>query len=306
MDSVVICCQYDTDARNWLAERHVVEISTTQDFDLAATVRSHGWVKLAPYSWSGEGRTLTWSVQLENTIVPIEVRQITPRQLRVEIPKDVALQMSTMIEAIVRRVLMLDWDPSDAIIVARALDSDVANLLAKGAGRLLRGMTAFEDVVKTVCTINTSWSNTVNIVQRIVSEYGDGAFPTPEKLAAVPPEKLRTTTRAGYRSEIISQLARLEASGHDLAHFTWEQLLSIKGLGPYSVDHIMVLRGDYSRIPVDSEVTKYCVNMLGLELNRGPNAIQQYFSEWGQYRFLGYKLGRMARNRNWIGESLQT
>ena len=279
-----------------------MEISTFQDFDLAATVRSHGWMNLAPFSWSEQSGTLNWSIQFDGTVVPVEVTQNAPRKIDARISMVTASRIRAEVCSTVRRVLMLDWDPTEAITIARSLDINVASLFAKGAGRFLRGTTAFEDAVKTVCTINTSWSNSVNMVRHLVFEYGNGAFPTPEHLARISAERLRAKARVGYRADIILHLARLEVSGRRLDQFSREQLLSIKGLGPYSVDHMMMLRGDYSRIPVDSEVTKYCVEVLGLNVDDDAEAIQRHFSEWGSYRFLGYKFGRIARSNNWIGD----
>ena len=60
-------------------------------------------------------------------------------------------------------------------------------------GALLRCATVFEDVVKTICTVNCSWSNTKLMVSNLCRMFGepcvgDGeafTFPTPEQLAAV-------------------------------------------------------------------------------------------------------------------------
>ena len=58
-----------------------------------------------------------------------------------------------------------------------------------GAGRMLRSPTVFEDLVKTICTTNCTWSATVRMVTALVDELGVAAFggrtfPTPAAMAA--------------------------------------------------------------------------------------------------------------------------
>ena len=49
-----------------------------------------------------------------------------------------------------------------------------------------------------------------------------------------------------------------------------------------------MLLHDFSRIPVDSAVSRYCKERFGIE----PPEVEGYFDSWGEYRFLGYSLGR--------------
>ena len=73
---------------------------------------------------------------------------------------------------------------------APAEDPDLA-WAAQGAGRLLRSPTVFEDVVKTICTTNCTWSATVRMVSALVGTLGRPAvgapgrraFPTPAAMA---------------------------------------------------------------------------------------------------------------------------
>ena len=62
-------------------------------------------------------------------------------------------------------------------------------------GRLLRSGTLFEDVVKVICTCNTSWAQTVTMVRNITEIWGVPTgcgdmkgFPTAERLASHQPD----------------------------------------------------------------------------------------------------------------------
>ena len=75
----------------------------------------------------------------------------------------------------------------------KRLSRDVAT---SGRGALLRSPTLWEDVVKTICTTNVSWGNTVSMVRRLVEQLGAPytqrhaaslLFPTPQQVADAHP-----------------------------------------------------------------------------------------------------------------------
>jgi N-glycosylase/DNA lyase len=194
---------------------------------------------------------------------------------------------------------MLEWNAAEAALVAKQCDSRVASIVEAGGGRMLRGSTAFEDIVKTICTINTSWQNTQRMVRRLVGLSEVGAFPLPSEIMRLGEDRLRREASVGYRASTIIAVARI-ALECDLEAIELQRLREVRGLGPYAVDHIAVLRGDYSRIPIDSKVRTYCAKHLGIA-DPDVHSVNEYFSDWGKYRFLGYKFGRIARRLNWIG-----
>src|SRR5213075_497888 len=73
----------------------------------------------------------------------------------------------------VRGVLRLDQDLSG--FYARAAADPALEWAIAGAGRMLRSPTVFEDVVKTICTTNCSWSLTTKMVNALVTELGEPA-----------------------------------------------------------------------------------------------------------------------------------
>ena len=80
-----------------------------------------------------------------------------------------------------------------------------------------------------------------------------------------------------------------------------EALAAIKGLGPYCVNHMLVLLGDYSDIPVDSEVLKYLRRTHFGGKAVGPAEAVRPYDRYGSFRFLAFKFARMRRRLNYIG-----
>ena len=96
---------------------------------------------------------------------------------------------------------------------------DLRWVLARGAGRLLRSPTVFEDAVKTLCTTNCTWAVTRGLVSRLCERLGEPApldsvtFPTAAAMAARDERFYREEIRAGYRAPFLLALARAAASG---------------------------------------------------------------------------------------------
>ena len=79
-------------------------------------------------------------------------------------------------------------------------------------------------------------------------------------------------------------------------------MASVWGLGPYSVAHMLVLLGDYSEIPVDSEVLSYLRDThFGGKAVSTKKAVKPY-ETYGKFRFLAFKFGCMARRLNYINK----
>jgi N-glycosylase/DNA lyase len=191
------------------------------------------------------------------------------------------------------RWLSADWEPAGAMA---ALREDAA-LIARGGGRMLRCSTFYEDFVKTVLTINTSWSTTCRMAAALVAEPGEGAFPGPEAVLDYGEERLRQRGKLGFRAATIVSATRrmiddgaIDAAGNGrLERLGHDYLLSLKGVGPYAAAHCRLLLHDFARIPVDSGVVAY------LQERHGCGAVEFAAgrSSWGPYLALGYKLIRL-------------
>ena len=261
------------------------------------TVRSHGWVGLRPWVWDSDAQRLSRIELLESgQTVRVEVAQESPPAISMSDGGDgTGTGELARVEPLVRRWLSLDWDPRPALDVASELDAGVATMLRNGGGRLLRGSTFYEDFVKTVCTIQINWAGTKRMVGALIDEIGGGFVPSPRKVIDAGEDVLREKARLGFRAKGLvesteSLIGRglIDESGNGDGHrLTYEELIGLRGIGPYAASHLRMLLHDFSRIPIDSEVTRYCRDKLGL----APDEIEPFFDRWGEYRFLGFRFG---------------
>lgn len=275
----------------------VLAIASAHRLSLRAAVESHGWVRLAPWHWDGCFERLSRPDRLSSgVVVTIAVRQSGPSEVRVEVDGVLGKQGEEEVRGMVERWLSIRWDPSDAVDTARRIDPAIAGRIEAGYGRLLRCSTFYEDFCKTVCTINTSWAGTLRMCSGLVREIGGGVFPTPRQVLDAGLDALSGGVRMGFRSRVLYEATGtlLERGLMDEAGrgredaITYDDLLSIRGIGPYAASHTAALLHDFSRVPVDSEVRRFCSERYGL----AEDEIEAHFEAWGEYRFLGYKLAR--------------
>jgi 3-methyladenine DNA glycosylase/8-oxoguanine DNA glycosylase len=174
---------------------------------------------------------------------------------------------------------------------------EAAALIQQGGGRILRCSTFYEDFIKTVLTINTSWSATCRMVAALVSEPGGGAFPGPAALLDYGEQYLRERAKLGFRAlTVVTTTQRMledgvitpsgEGSPERLQH---DYLITLKGIGPYAAAHCRMLLHDFSRMPVDSGVIAYLRERHGLD----PAGFAANQASWGAYLALGYRLNRL-------------
>jgi len=260
--------------------------------ELGLTVISHGWVHLAPWKWDPQEGRLARTEVIGDRLGTIEVAQHRADAVTVGWEGFGASEEAQILWR-VRRWLSADWEPAPAI----AALPDVAGLIERGGGRMLRGSSFYEDFVKTVLTINTSWSATCRMVAALVAEPGGGSFPGPAALLDYGEERLRVQGKLGFRARTLTAATRQmlddgaitpsgEGSPERLNH---DYLLSLYGIGPYAAAHCRVLLHDFSRIPVDSSVTAYLRERYGCH----PAAFAAERSSWGAYLALGYRLTRL-------------
>jgi N-glycosylase/DNA lyase len=220
-------------------------------------------------------------------------------------------------EAIIRalrHMFRLDEDLS-AFYAAAADDPELA-WVTTGAGRMLRGPTVFEDVVKTICTTNLAWSGTVRIVTAIVDTLGAEApggahaFPAPAAMAAAGDDFYREVARAGYRGAYLRKLADDVASevldleelnDPELPDAEVEQrLLALPGVGPYAAAHVMLTSlGRYSRLVLDSWTRPTYATLRGRKTS--DKTIARQFRRYGEFAGLAFWL---TLTRSWVEESI--
>jgi 3-methyladenine DNA glycosylase/8-oxoguanine DNA glycosylase len=287
--------------------------------DLWRTIVSHGVASLPPADLDEEAEVMT---------VTLPVAAAKPRTVRIRQGRQGKAKVDVLgpplgdrtrsgLRRSVRRVLNLDEDLSPLYEVAKT-DVDLA-WIAVGAGRMARGATVFEDVVKTICTTNCTWSSTVRMVGALVGSLGEPsagghgrAFPTPQAMAAAPEAFYRDVARAGYRGAYLRALAASVAEGSldlealasappaDLPDDELEQqLLALPGVGPYAAAHIMMLIGRHSRLILDSWTRPTYARLNGGR-KVGDPTIERRFRRYGPYAGLAFWL---YLTRDWVKES---
>lgn len=289
--------------------------------DLWRTMNSHGFAELAPTRLDEEARTLELTLRMRRGKPRrVRIREGRAARAAVEIlgpPASARVQEDVI--AGVRHVLRLDHDLSGFYAKAEH-DPDLA-WASTGAGRMLQGPSVFEDVVKTVCTTNCTWSATVRMVEALVEHLGDAvigggggeplsnAFPTPERMAGTPEAFYRDVARAGYRGAYLRSLARSVADGEldleALASATpdeltdadlEQQLLALPGVGPYAAAHVMMTIGRNSRLILDSWTRPKYARLMGRKTVTDAQ-IRRRFARYGDHAGLAFWL---FVTRDWV------
>lgn len=199
----------------------MLSLSARGPFDFVAAARSHGWCRLAPFSWDEERRELRRVEELTGgTVVRLRMRGAEGGVVEVETPEKLRRPDLDEIREKVNWMLRLDEDFSEFYELCRT-EPGLAHVRRKRQGRLLRSPTLFEDVVKTILTTNTTWPQTEGMVSRLVAALGrpflpdpsSRAFPSPTAIARAGEDFLATEIRLGYRAPYIAELSRRVAAG---------------------------------------------------------------------------------------------
>ena len=234
--------------------------------------------------------------------------------IKVTLARKVGKRAAEKIARDVRHMLRLDDDMSSFYELV-ATDADFNWIVASGAGRLLRGPTVFEDLVKTICTTNCSWALTEKMVNAMVSALGrettDGrrTFPIPEAMAAMPESFYRDEVRSGYRAPYFRELAERVASG-ELDVESWltsdlstnelkREMKRVKGVGDYAAENLLKLVGRYDGLALDSWVRPKFARMHNGGRVVTDKKIERYYSRFGPWRGLAIWCDM---TRDWLDE----
>jgi len=267
--------------------------------DFRRTLASHGVAELLPNRIDETAWTLETTLAVDGRARPVRMREGRPGYARVDGEPDVL--------AIVRHMLRLDEDLSR--FYAMIADDDQLAWVRRGAGRMLRSPTVFEDVVKTVCTTNCTWSATTRMVTALVEHLGvEGrAFPSPAAMAEAPDSFYTDVARTGYRGPYLRAIAAAVADGSlDLEALDGrsdlpdeevaQRLLALPGVGPYAAAHIMMLLGRYGRLILDSWTRpKYSRVTTGRKIS--DRTIERRFRRYRDFAGLAFWL---YITRDWV------
>jgi 3-methyladenine DNA glycosylase/8-oxoguanine DNA glycosylase len=287
--------------------QHRLRLRVPTPFDLDVVLRGHGWVALGPHRYDREAGVLATSLDLSSLpaqpktapVVAIELRQGRAGALEVGVLARRPLTRAALEQ--VRR----------ALITSLAIDRDLGQFWARcaatprlrwvaerGAGRLMRSPTIFEDLLKLLMTTNCAWSNTKTMVARTIAGLGRRdptgarAFPSAAACARVPEGFWRDEVRTGYRAAHCRAIAEGFAAGTLSAELFCdpelptaelrERLLALPGFGPYAAGQALRLLGRFDDLALDSWVRKRAAELHGAEVSHD-RAIASRYAEFAEF-----------------------
>jgi 3-methyladenine DNA glycosylase/8-oxoguanine DNA glycosylase len=300
-----------TRARN---HTHTVDLPVAPPFDLRLCLHGHGWVALAPHRYDEAAGTLATVLTLgddavdatlhqENTTT-LQLRLVAARALRAADGKRAAQQIAHM--------LRLHDDLSTFHAVC-AQEPRLQWAARRGAGRLMRSATVFEDLMKLLFTTNTTWAGTEAMTRNLVAAVGPlapsgaRAFPSP-KQCVQPPAFYRDIVRTGYRADAAVRLASAFTSGElddttflapQPAEQLWRRLLALHGFGPYAAGQAMRLCGHYEKLALDSWCRARLKAIDGKTKAPTDRAVERRYARFAPFQGLAMWLDLTAE---WHGE----
>jgi 3-methyladenine DNA glycosylase/8-oxoguanine DNA glycosylase len=282
----------------------VVELSACDDFDFRSTVYSHGWSELEPFRLDTAKWRLTYTFRVSRDRA--FSGDIFSECGVVKVVTDAPQHVVPTIERDTRHILRLDDDLGEFYRSIASVQG-LSWVAAKGAGRLLRSPTVFEDLIKTICTTNCSWALTKTMVGNLVTKLGtaahgperssrSNAFPTPEAMASVDAGFYRKEVRAGYRSPYLVELAETVASGR-LDPEAWlssdlptgelkREIKKLKGVGDYAAENLLKLLGRYDGLALDSWLRSQFYKKHNGARACDDAVIEQHYADHGRWRGL--------------------
>jgi N-glycosylase/DNA lyase len=206
------------------------------------------------------------------------------------------------VQEVVFRVLDLSADLSEFHALCRAKEAEGFGWIARrGAGRVLRAPTPFEDAVKVLLTTNCSWGLTRAMVGNLVQVFGrGGAFPDARFLAGFSEKRLREEIRCGYRARYLLGFAGRVASRRlDLAR--WEEparpdeevereIADQPGFGPYAVQTLSRLLGHHAKLGLDSWSRKKVAELRFRSRRVSDGRVERFYGPFGPWAGLAFWL----------------
>ncbi|HSW09331.1 MAG TPA: hypothetical protein VLK32_00290 [Bacillota bacterium] len=271
-----------------------------ESFAFWPTVWSHGWCELPPFAVSPGDQTLERILELPDGI-PVRLL-LKGNNNEVEVAVETRRTLSEgdlkFIGITVRHILAMDADLSSLHELVKA-EPEFHWIATTKAGRLLRSPTVFEDLVKTLCTTNTTWKQTRNMVRRLCESLGisfaehRNTFPGPSAIAGSSEDVLKAAG-LGYRAPYLLNLAicaangELDVEGWGHSDVSSEKLARamarVRGIGPYASANMLRVLGRTDHLYVEN----WMIRNFSIKRNGGKPAtssdLGQYYSRFGAWR----------------------
>ncbi|TAK56733.1 MAG: hypothetical protein EPO24_10745 [Bacteroidetes bacterium] len=287
-----------------------LSISVPSEFNLKSTIFSHGWCELLPFSNDRDDVSLTRLIDLSSgKIISAQIKEQRTKSnnaLQVVTSSPLNSTEQKEVKSLVRTSLRLDEHFTEFYAEA-SKHKEFFWVPAFGAGRLLRSQTVFEDVVKMICTTNCSWALTEimveNLCKKLGKKFSDSnsnalqyCFPDPEAIAGTSEKFLRKEIRAGYRAPYLLELSkRIVKKEIDIEAWRtlqiptdelFQQVRSVKGVGPYAAGNLLKLLGHYDYLAIDSWCRKKFFEKHKNGRTTSDKVIEKYYRQFGKWQGL--------------------
>ncbi len=292
-----------------------IRIPLNRPFELELALFGHGWVDLSPFQWFPEARRLEFALRAGRLAIGailtqkggnLEIGTLARRPLEFRERAGVRSQVG--------RMLRLGEDFGTFWGLCRRSPAR-AWVARRGAGRLLRAPTLFEDLMKILFTTNCTWAATRLMCRRLVealgtrTPLGNRTFPGFRACARQGEAFFRNEIRAGYRAASAYRLACAFAE-NSLNQRALEdpelpigelraRLQALPGFGPYAAGQALRLLGRYDDLALDSWVRAQMARRKGRRKPPSDRAIEREYHAFGSWRGLVLWMDLTAR---WHGE----
>lgn len=271
----------------------ILHIKGSKYFSFRSTVYSHGWADLLPFNLNTKDFSLDYIIPLNLTDqVSVRLNSDTDKDIIVKINQNLDKKSESALVEKINRMFRLDEDFEEFYTIVEN-DHDFQWILLKGAGRLIRCASLWEDMIKMLCTTNCTWRLTQIMVENLVKKFGFDGFPSAETIANKDENFLREEIKMGYRAPFLLEFAQSVANEKIvLANYEnwngdsqdlYNELRKIKGFGDYAVGNLMKLLGRYDFMGFDSWNRK----QFTIKHNNGNSCsdeqITEFYAKYGKW-----------------------
>ncbi|MCZ7555954.1 MAG: hypothetical protein M5R41_06075 [Bacteroidia bacterium] len=281
-----------------------IHLSLPGAFHYEHTLYSHGWCALLPFSLDTSSNVLRRTITLprrRTAVLTFEPQR--NHSMRCGIEHRGALRDAdwSVAQQSIRSMFQLD-QKLDAFYRRISPDTRFGWMAQKKTGRMLRGLTFFEDVIKMVLTTNCAWSLTETMTERLVRRFGtpagadSPAFPDAEAIADASEAELRSEVKLGYRAPYVLALSRRVASGVlDIEAFRtstapaeelYKELLRLEGVGPYAAGNLLKLLGRFDYLGLDSWCRASFSKLHGNGATVSDAEIERFYAAYDEWKGL--------------------
>jgi N-glycosylase/DNA lyase len=274
-------------------------IKTNQYFSFFSTIYSHGWSDLLPFKIDSENQKIKYSFEISPSITA-KVEIFSDAKNSILINSNIDSNSKNVLISKAKRIFRLDEDLTEFYAKAEKIKT-FSWIIEKGAGRMLRCASLWEDMVKMLCTTNCTWRLTQIMTENLYNILGKSKFfPSPKMIADSNEKFLRDKIKMGYRAPYLLQFARDVAEGRlnldsienwkDDSISLYKEIRKIKGFGDYAVSSLMKLLGRYDFMGFDSWNRKQFFNKHKNGKQCSDEHITKYYRKFGKWAGLFFWL----------------